>query len=66
MRGGNSQLGLLAIMAMIYGQGGMLKGYNPPDADDKVISPPQSEESKKFYLIKAEEKRKRKNMRRKL
>jgi hypothetical protein len=34
--------------------------HNPPDADNRVISPPQSEESKQFYLRRAEEKRNRK------
>jgi hypothetical protein len=35
---------------------------NPPDADNKVISPPQLEESKQFYLNRAEEKRRKKKL----
>ena len=45
---------------MALGWGGINQRYNPPDADDRVISPPQSEESKLFYLKRAEEKRQRK------
>jgi hypothetical protein len=54
--------GASSILPLIYalGWGGFNKRYNPPDADDRVISPPQSEESKLFYLKRAEEKRQRK------
>jgi hypothetical protein len=58
MKGGNARLGLLALMAM-YAQPFNHYG-NPPDADDKIINPPQSQETKEFYLQKAKEKRLRK------
>ena len=48
------------LLAMALGWGGFNQRHNHPDADDKVISPPQSEVSKQFYLKRAEEKRQRK------
>ena len=54
--------GASSVLPLIYalGWGGFNKRYNPPDADDKIINPPQSEVSKQFYLQKAKEKRLRK------
>lgn len=50
-----SKAGMAMLMALAYGM--QYQSYNPPDADDKVISPPQSEESKQFYIKRAQEKR---------
>lgn len=49
------KLSLPMAMAFMYGM--RHRVYNPPDADDKVISPPQSEKSKQYYLRRAEERR---------
>lgn len=52
------KLSLATTLAMVYAsQYGGMKSFNPPGADDKIINPPQSEESKQYYLKKAEEKR---------
>ena len=50
--------GLGMIMAMLYGF--MPKFHNPPGLDPKIVNPPQSEESKQFYLKRAQEKKERK------
>jgi hypothetical protein len=58
MRDANQRSTILAALTMLYA-GSFLRlprGYNPPDADDRVINPPQSEESKQFYIKRAEAK----------
>jgi len=53
---------LAALMSMLYFP--RHRGYNPPDANDAVIKPPQSEEAKLTALQRAEAKRLRKKEKR--
>lgn len=48
------------LLAGLMGWVNSFSKYNPPDANDKIISPPQSEESKQSYIKRAEQKRRRK------
>jgi len=57
------KLGLAMMMAMM--DSGFPKSHNHPNPDKSIINPPQSEESKQFYIKRAEERRLRKNKKRK-
>jgi hypothetical protein len=60
VRGHNLSILTLMMLAMGMNPEMRMRSCNPPDADNKVINPPQSEEDKQFYLKRAEEKRLRK------
>jgi hypothetical protein len=49
-------------MMMAMGMKMPMNIHNSPDADDKIINPPQSEESKQYYLKRAQEKRERRRL----
>ena len=55
-----SRLNTLLLMMMAMGMKIPMNFNAKDNTDDNIISPPQSEESKQYYLKRAEEKRLRK------
>ena len=52
---------MVTLMTMLYSLP-RINVNNPPNPDKNIVNPPQSEESKQYYLKRAEEKRLRKRL----
>ena len=62
MKDHSTRLGILMSLMYSMGMNTNLRINTGPKVDERIINPPQSEESKQYYLKKAAEKRERKRL----